>query len=323
MKLQQPPMNIIVTGVGAIIGLGIIKSLRNSVYDVHIVGVDRDKNSIGQYFCDTFYVKPDCDESDSLYLKFWVDVYKHEAAELIIPGIEPDMYFLNDNSKFLNDSGLNIALNNNHLIQLTADKFKFYQELQSTDIPIIPTINATSWNDCLNELGDPPYLLKPRKGSGSQGIKILNVEEDLQSQKRELFENSIVQQIIGCKDKEYTVGCFACGNNLPMDMIIFRRYLSPMGNTQYAEVVKESVIEETTLDLITKFKPNGPTNFQFRLAKGVAYILEINPRISSSTSLRTLFGYNESEMCIDYYIKNRRPRKPTIVPGRSWRYFED
>lgn len=49
-------VTVLVTGVGAIIGQGIIKSLRKSNYLVKIVGIDRSKNSRDHHFV-TFFIK--------------------------------------------------------------------------------------------------------------------------------------------------------------------------------------------------------------------------------------------------------------------------
>ena len=52
-------------------------------------------------------------------------------------------------------------------------------------------------------------------------------------------------------------------------------------------------------------------------------LLEINPRISSSTSIRAAFGYNECKMAIEYYLENKKPEQPFIKQGRAVRYIED
>ena len=70
-------------------------------------------------------------------------------------------------------------------------------------------------------------------------------------------------------------------------------------------------------------RDRGPTNFQFRVENGTAFLLEINPRFSSSNSLRTAFGFNEAEMAIELYLLDREPDAPRIRPGKAWRYTED
>ena len=46
--------NILVTGVGAIIGYGVIASLRKSKYDCNIIGMDIFYDAVGQVWCDKF-----------------------------------------------------------------------------------------------------------------------------------------------------------------------------------------------------------------------------------------------------------------------------
>ena len=52
-------------------------------------------------------------------------------------------------------------------------------------------------------------------------------------------------------------------------------------------------------------------------------LLEINARISSSTSIREIFGVNESQMCIEYYLENEIPKLQEQKFGTVIRYIED
>ena len=61
-------------------------------------------------------------------------------------------------------------------------------------------------------------------------------------------------------------------------------------------------MKEAIKNLCEIFNPFGPTNFQFRYHEGNLKLLEINPRISSSTSIRMKFGYNESLMAVEYFL---------------------
>jgi carbamoyl-phosphate synthase large subunit len=67
----------------------------------------------------------------------------------------------------------------------------------------------------------------------------------------------------------------------------------------------------------------GPTNLQFIEFGGKYLLLEINGRVSSSTSMRELFGVNEAEMCIDYYLMNKRPETKVQRYGTIMRYIGD
>jgi carbamoyl-phosphate synthase large subunit len=220
-------------------------------------------------------------------------------------------------------TGVQLGLNTAGLIELANDKWLLVGEQAELGIESIPTLISTDWEECRSALGAPPFLLKPRQGSGSRGIVRLFGEEDLAYWTRRSEEDFLIQKIVGSDDEEYTIGAFGFGDGESVTPIIFRRYLSAAGNTQYAEVVADETLANITESLNRHFKPIGPTNYQFRKERGTPYLLEINPRFSSSSSLRTAFGYNEAEMALSFFLDEQRPAAPPVAKGRAWRFSED
>lgn len=323
MKNSECNISIVVTGVGAIIGQGIIRSLRLSSYNVRIIGIDRNPLTAGTYLCDAFEVKPSVDEGDSLYLDFWKNLISKYDIALILPGLEQDMYFLNTQRSWFDELGTAVALNSAALIDQTADKWIFGQILTSIGYTTIPSVCTNDWQEMNNTLGPPPFLLKPRHGNGSRGIIKIEDPDDIGYWNKKMVAPWMLQRIVGNDEQEFTVGVFGLGNGQYLGPIIFRRRLSAMGNTVEAEVSRNTLISTAVLQLCTHFKPIGPTNLQFRIEGDIAYLLEINPRFSSSNSLRSAFGFNEAEMAIDYYVHGREPTSPNIIDGVAWRYTED
>jgi len=317
------PVTVVVTAVGAIIGQGIVASLHKAGLPVRIIGVDRDPNGIGRHFCDAFFAKPPCDEDSQDYLDFWTSLMANEAVDLVLPGLELDVLFFNRNRSAFADSRRRIALNDAGLIELAQDKWIFAEALRTHGLPAIPGCLAANWDDCVAELGAPPLLLKPRQGNGSRGIAVLRDADDFTYWSRRSKDAFLIQKFIGSDDQEFTVGAFGLGNGAALPPIIFRRKLSVAGNTQYAEVVDHPVLATAVKRLAAIFKPVGPTNYQFRIAGDVPYLLEINPRFSSSTSLRAAFGYNEAALAVQFYLTGEVPAAPTITHGRGWRFYED
>src|SRR5690606_23249304 len=171
--------------------------------------------------------------------------------------------------------------------------------------------------------GNPPVLLKPRSGNGSRGIAKLYDERDFNYWTAKSGSNWMLQRIVGDDANEFTVGVFGLGDGKSVAPIVLKRRLSGAGNTLEAQVANDSVIEAAAEKLTRYFKPLGPTNYQFRKEGEVAYLLEINPRFSSSNSLRTAFGFNEAEMAIDYFKFRKIPQSPVVRHGIAWRYSED
>ena len=84
--------NVLVTGVGAIIGYGVVNSLRLGRYPLKIVGLDIYAHAVGQYWCDAF--ERSVPVADPGYIRFLQDVIARHRIDLVIPGIEPDVSFL-------------------------------------------------------------------------------------------------------------------------------------------------------------------------------------------------------------------------------------
>ncbi|MFT3848109.1 MAG: ATP-grasp domain-containing protein [Propionivibrio sp.] len=322
--MTDDSLTVAVTGVGAIIGQGIIRSLRVSGYRVRIVGIDRNPHSPGTHMCDVFEAKPAADESGSEYLDFWERIIKAHRVALVLPGLELDMHFLNRQRAWFGNAGARLGLNAAELIERTGNKWSFGLELASIGYPLIPSVRPENWKEAVNSLGPAPLLLKPLQGNGSRGIVRLEDERDFEYWKSKLRTPWMLQRIVGSDDEEYTVGIFGLGDGRYVGPMMFRRRLSSAGNTLEAEVVRRHELLETAVEGLCKhFTPIGPTNLQFRLEGDTPYLLEINPRFSSSNSLRTAFGFNEAEMAVNYYVHGHTPDAPVLKDGVAWRYTED
>lgn len=309
---------VLVTGVGAIIGYGIIESLRSqSKYDVRIVGMDIYDDAYGQFICDKFYVAKLAYSEE--YLSFVQEVITKEEIDIIIPGIEQDMYRL---CQLKEQLGCKVVLNNPLLIDISKDKLATYDYFKDKDINVIPTLFQKDYDTYLKELGHP-FLLKPRSSYASKGIhKIYNEEEFIWYNKDP--DANIFQRIIGTDSEEYTVSVFGLGDGTFADYIIMKRKLAQTGATDKASVILEdSIIMDYVSQICKIAKPVGPTNIQLRKEEDVVYLLEINPRISSACSIRCKAGYNEPLMCLDFYLNKEKPTATIKRNVKAVRYICD
>lgn len=312
--------NILVTGVGAIIGYGLIKSLRRCKYPVHITGTDIYDDAYGQYICDDFIVaKPAADEDYPEWLR---SVIIEREIDLVLFGVEQEAIRLAKDLHRLGSEAEKIVINRPEIIELSQDKWLTYEFLMRQGIEAIPSMIEGEFDEFVNKLGCP-FLLKPRRSYASKGIEKIYTIDELEFYRKKTGSQFMVQQIIGDAEHEYTAGVFCYGDGKCNKPIIMRRKLSGEGATAKAEVIECVEIEVAIEELVKLLKPIGPTNFQFRKENDKYLLLEINPRISSSTSLRTEFGYNEAEMCIDYFVNGNMPENVSIKMGSAIRYIAD
>jgi carbamoyl-phosphate synthase large subunit len=145
-----------------------------------------------------------------------------------------------------------------------------------------------------------PLIVKPRSGSGSKDLHIVNNMKSL-FHFMNLDISMIAQRVVGSKDDEYTVGVIGTESGDILDLIVLKRLLKS-GLTSMAKVVKNHKIEDYAKSIVSLLKPRGYCNVQLRLENGNPYVFEVNGRISSSTGFRTTAGLNEPEIIIKHYI---------------------
>lgn len=313
-------IKVLVTGIGAIIGYGIIKSLRKSEYDCTIVGMDIYDDAVGKEWCDEFIQSVPAKTSE--YLEFLKNIVEKMSIDLVMFGTEQEIYKVNDNRNFYRGVLSKLVINNKEILELSKDKWKTYQFLKENGFNFIKTSMNDDFDILNKELG-LPMLLKPRSSYASKGIVKIDNSLDFNYWKNKNDGSVMFQEIVGDSEHEYTVAVFGLGNGEILSSIILKRKLNQEGSTSKASVVKNEMLDNEIKKICNILKPIGPTNFQFRYHKDKFLLLEINPRISSSTSIRTAFGYNEAEMCIKYFVENIVPREPIIRCGNAIRYFED
>ncbi len=313
--------NILVTGTSGIIGYGTLRSLKKSGLDLKLIGTTIYTDSVAPGFCDIFELAPLTD--DTGYIDWLLRMIHKHRVDLIIPGIEIDMYKWAEYLPVLEKSGAKIMLNNPELIKLCRDKWLFYESLRKLDAPLAIDTSLDSDYEALAKKFSLPFLLKPRRGDGSKGIVRIDSAEAFAKYRPDIGPRLMVQPVVGNEDEEFTTSAFGDGQGGFYARLTLKRKLSKDGFTEKAEVFHEEGMDEVLHKLSKCFKPIGPTNFQFRKQDGALKLLEINPRISSATSIRTAFGYNECKMAVEYYLENKKPAQPVIKQGRAVRYTED
>lgn len=312
--------NVLVTGVGAVIGYGIVRSLRALERPVRIIGMDIYPDAAGLHCCDHF--EPAVLAAAPAYPEFLRSLICRNSIDLVIPGIEHDISRMVQEGSAWSDLDTKFALNNPGLVALSADKWHTACSLAEAGFPVIKTRIEGNFDELAQEFGIP-FLLKPRRSYASKGIQRIHTERDVDYWRQKLGDDFMVQEIVGDDENEYTVAAFGFGDGTCGQKLILQRKLSGEGATAKARVVSIPEIDVLVDRLAMHFKPVGPTNFPFRYHAGQFLLLEINPRVSSSTSLRMAFGYNEAQMCVEYYLEGKRPAERTIRPGRAVRYLAD
>ncbi len=312
---------ILVSGASGIVGYGVLRSLMQSSNKYRLVAATIYEDSVAQGFSNVFELAPRTDAPH--YTEWLIEVIKKHQVNLIIPSIEADLYHWNAHEETIRESGTEIALNKKDLVNLCKDKWDFFQYLKAAGSSLAIASTLSNEYDELVSLFGSNFLLKPRRGFASKGIVRVRNRDEFMLHRHKMGDVLMAQKLIGNDEEEFTISAFCDGKGGFYSIITLKRKLSSEGFTDKAEVVDSAPFIPAVEELCTYFKPVGPTNFQFRKENGQLQLLEINPRISSSTSIRTAFGYNESVMTAEYYLDHKIPVQPEIKWGKAVRYTED
>ena len=319
--MTNKPITVLVTGVGAIIGYGLINSLKKSKYNCRVIGIDIFHDAVGQKWCDKFIqgVRADSDE----FIDFINNIVRTEKVDLLIPGIEQDLKALIEGFDRLEHTA-KYSLNNKALYQTFDDKWKTYKFLEGV-ADLIPYIDysETLYEEAKKMFG-LPFILKQNISYASKGVAVIHDKKEFDFYIDRFGSGCMAQKKLDIKNKEYTCSLFGLGDGTFVNPTCLRRELSQEGATKKALNVKvDDTLMNTMRQICQKCRFEGPTNLQFIEENGKYLLLEINGRVSSSTSMRTIFGVNEAEMCIDHYLMQTIPETKEQKYGTVMRYIGD
>lgn len=282
----------LVTGVGGDIGQSVIKCLKDTGYDIELIGCDVDFYAAGKKSCKKFFQSPWAIEAEE-YLNFIQKLIAEEGVNYIFPTTEPEIEFYDKYRDYFRNKNLTIFINDSNIIKTFLDKYETVNFLRDNKLPYPETYTLETYN------GELPFpvLLKQRKGSGAKGLKIINDEEELIFFKRKMSD-AIVQEIIGSPDEEYTVGVFSTSKEVYS--ITLKRHLGYGSLTKVAQLVHDDKIKIIAERVANACSLNGVLNIQLRRRCEDYYVpFEINPRISSTVYFRHFFGFQDVKWWID------------------------
>lgn len=118
---------ILVTGVGAIIGYGLLRAFRRIGEPVRLVGCDIYPDAVGQAWCDDFVLAPPT--ADQGYLDWLLGVIAGHGVDLVVPAIEQDVQRLSEARARIEDAGCRLAINDRALVELSSDKWAMHLAL--------------------------------------------------------------------------------------------------------------------------------------------------------------------------------------------------
>ena len=179
--------------------------------------------------------------------------------------------------------------------------------------------------DDLSEVDRFPVVLKPSIGGGGSVNTFIAQDRDELDMFGEyllgIYSVFTVQEYVGDVDHEYTVGVMLASDGLYINSIAVKKNIlsglsnkiripNKTGRTELGatlgissgisqgEIGRFNEATEPCKVIAKALNATSPINVQGRVYKDRFYVFEINPRISGTSPLRAMVGYNEPDMLI-------------------------
>lgn len=305
---------ILVTGAGALLGQGILRSLRLADRPLRIITADPDPRASGHWLGDMAAVIPFA--SDPGYLARVEDVLAREQVDVVLVGTDMELaVFAVARDRLEREHGVRVVVCPPDVVEIADDKWLTARFLAGHDFPA-PRSALSSDRDAVFRLAEEvglPLFAKPRRGARSVGARVIRTLAALAAVCAE--ETSlVVQELLPEKDGEYTAGSLVLDRTCH-GVVVLRRDLRE-GNTFRAYREPScSRFDHFVARVGEALGAYGPCNFQFRLRDGEPVVFEINARFSGTTPIRAIFGFNEVGALLDYLIDGTPVPAPRLRDG--------
>ena len=320
-------IRVMVTGVGGGgNGEQLVKALRLAENKYYLIGADITPVSKGLYLVDSKRILPPA--SDSNYIETLIKVCKEEGVQALFTGSEPELKKVAAAQEEIRAEGIFLPINPKSVIDTCMDKSKTMAWLDAHGFahPRSKTIRCEEDLDSVDKF---PVVIKPSiGGGGSANAYIAQDAEELRlfgAWMLHIYSEFIVQEYVGNAECEYTVGVLndmegglinsiavrkniltALSNRSKIrsrytgEMLVLSNGISQGQIGRFPEVTSQC--ERIALELGCR----SAVNIQLRFVDGKAYVFEINPRYSGTSSFRAMVGYNEPDIMIRKYLLGER-----------------
>jgi carbamoyl-phosphate synthase large subunit len=322
-KKSEKMIRILVTGVGSLLGQGILKSIQEFRQKSYVVGTDYFPSAVGLYWVDSGYILPDIlkqDINEEEWLNCLVEIIVKEKIDIVLPGLDFEIPILSKHKSFIEEkTGTIVLVSSEEVVKVGNDKWETVNYLKNNRFNYPDSTLPENLDEFIGK--NPfPYIVKPRFGHTSENVFLVKNDLELRNAIQSC-DKPIIQEYISNADQEYTCGASYLHGEV-LTLICLRRTLKN-GNTQLAFSEKTDQIDEYINTITRAIKPYGPINFQLRLSERGPVIFEINPRFSGTTPIRALFGVNEVLTVIEVAMETGLKVEYRKKEGVVIRYFEN
>lgn len=350
------PFQILILSIGSLLGQNILDSLETRRDKVRVTGLNSLADNPRNFRCDKVYLSPKAQEAS--FEDFLVDIINKEDPDMILPGRDLDIVKLSEFSIHHPEFKHKIPAGSLEAALIMDDKGLSYDFAKKFNLPFAESLlpQEHSSEEILTWINDQgyPILAKPREGFGSGGIRILIDHKHVEAFLEQYPKGYVFQKLMGISEdnmrkidtfyreteagipfffhlpdhNQYAAQTMILPDGTIGEIITFLS-LMVLGRCEQSQRFEDPEFTHTMLKYAQSMSSigwRGMFNLQCRKTDSGYIGIEMNGRMSGSTSARSLMGFDDLRMMIKAFYKfdigpDKRIERPTS--GIVYRSFTD
>lgn len=306
---MDAPVNVLVSSAGRRGAL--IRLIRQAVepHGGRVFAVDAGAWSSACRLAAHWEKVPRC--GDAGFVESVLAFCRRHGVSLIIPTIDPELPIYAEHRDAFQESGMTVAVSGPETVALSGDKLATHEFLTSAGLPTVERIDFDG--SMLPAGSDFPLVVKPRFGSASQGVQIVEDEDALRFFWKRTPEPIVQRRAMG---REYTVNCYVDRDRRCLAAVPHLRVETRGGEVSKCVTIRHPALMDLAERLVAALPDAwGPMCFQaFVDDSGQARIIELNPRFGGGYPICHHAGADFIQLLIAETC-----RRTLLQPVADWR----
>ncbi len=290
-------MRILISSAGRRVGLlGCFReSFRRLGVCGCIVAADASPDAPALQFADSVRRTPPCD--DPAFLPCLLEIVTRDRIDVVIPAIDPELAVYAAARGILARAGAQVVVSSPEAIAICADKRRTHRWLERHGFPVpaqqsLAAAFASPGARCFPaRLPVPfPVIVKPRRGSGSVGVRRVGSHEELlaiarQAQAGGALQDHVIEEI--APGREHTINVLVGARRRSVAEVPHLRLEVRAGEVSKAVTVRHAGLMRLARSIAETLPgARGPLSIQcFLAADGAVLVTEINARFGGGYPL--------------------------------------
>jgi carbamoyl-phosphate synthase large subunit len=279
--------NILISSAGRRVGLTqcFRSALKDLGLDGKLLAVDASVDSPATHLVDESWQVPRC--TDPAFLPEVLRICEREKVLLLVPTIDTELLVYARAKHLFAEIGCHVSVPSPETVAIASDKVETHAWLIENGFPTVRQATPGAI------LADPgawtfPLIVKPARGSASQGVARVESLEKLRYQASQ--DTTLVAQELA-RGEEFTINVFVDGRGQCLCAVPHRRIEVRAGEVSKAVTVKNRALMQSAREVVERLPgAYGALNIQCFVDAGEMKIIEINARFGGGYPLADRAG---------------------------------